>query len=214
MSGQLYEWSCSPRDANTDSFTLPNLGYQDDENVAGLNEFNSPSSDLDVYLIPSTLNCSGTVTAVEFCYFGSDEGIVFGTNYSVFDLYILEQESLAFTVTDLMNVHSTPSNETCTDQAFDEGFSIRYCCDKVPLSLPDQFRLPGTNSAFGAMRTAGTFSTLSYTPDNFPEFEVESYLVSSRTTLAVGDTLSVTDTIRRTNGLRFLQFTICKFIVQ
>ncbi len=83
VEAQMYEWSCSPLDASNNRYTLPDLRYGDDENVASIRG-GLLLSGLDIYPVPSTLNCSGTVLAVEFCYTGLRSNVTYGTNYPVF----------------------------------------------------------------------------------------------------------------------------------
>ena len=214
VSAQFYEWSCSPLDANTGTFALPDLQYGNDENVAGIGDLMSNSIDFDVYLIPPTLNCNGTVSAVEFCYFGGTEfGVILGTNTSVLDLFTLEQNGTTFRITNEINIYSTPTREICTDRFFDDfSLTIRYCCDKFTLNFADQFHLPALNFALGAMLSSGAISALSYDVNSFPQFRVESFqYLFPFDAIATGDTLSLADATRRTDrALRYIQLAISK----
>ncbi len=113
-NAQLYQWSCSALNTSTNRNTLPDLRYGDDENVASIRGGLLPS-DLDIYPVPSTLNCSGTVSAVEYCYAGLRSDVTYGTNHPVFTLLTLEQNGLTFRITGMISVHSTPTDQKCTD---------------------------------------------------------------------------------------------------
>ena len=100
-----------------------------------------------VYSIPSSgLGCTGTATAVEFCYkitkFGINNAPTDG--YLVFTLSMLSQNGSSFTVEDSIPVKSIPSRVKCM------GFRNNYyCCDSVRLHTANQFQLPAKNFAFG-----------------------------------------------------------------
>ena len=153
VSGQLYEWSCSPLDATDNRFTLPYLAYEDDENVARFeNTFELFSNiNVDIYSVPTTLNCSGKVSALEYCYAGIiDATISFHQRFHAFTLLILKQSSPTFTVIDKVDVFSTPVPSICS-----QGRSmLEYCCDRMSLDAVKQFSLPAPDFAFGIIPSA------------------------------------------------------------
>ncbi len=214
----MYEWSCSPLDASNNRYTLPDLGYEDDENVASIGE-NLAGADegtVEIYPVPSTLNCGGTVSVVEFCYARRvalvNNMIAYGTDYQIFTLLTLERNGLSVEITNMIDVHSTPTTEKCTDRRFNFVF-VRYCCDSMVLDMADQFSLPGSNIAFGIIPN----NLLRYRSDRFPELRVEQYSFPTSdqsSTPAVGDTFTLTDDNRRTDvGVALFQFVISKFVV-
>ena len=74
----------------------------------------SPFSDVYIFPLPFPLNCSGTVSALQYCYIGSN----LGTQQSVFTLLFLQQSGSNFTVTKRLPVSSTPTNMICTNRDF------------------------------------------------------------------------------------------------
>ena len=215
---QLYEWSCSPLDTSTGSYTLPNLGYGGHQDVASNfgNLEPSESDRVDVYRIPSTLNCNGTVSSLDYCYGGliqSNSMINYGTEYHLFTLLIFEQNGLTFRITDLLDVFSTPTRQICTDRLlsqFEQHF--RFCCST--LQHEAIFSLPAANFAFGILPRS-LVSQIRYIVRQLPQFRVERYSFSTSLlgTPAVGDTFTLTgdDAVVRTDrALRLLQFGISK----
>ncbi len=213
----FYEWSCSPLDANNSRYTLPDLGYGDDENVASMarSEGLSTGASNVAMPIPSTLNCSGTVTAVEFCYFRvvRDSVIEYGTEYPLLTLLTLEQNNtFTFTVTNRINISSTPTPEICTDVIFDIAplDVYRYCCDSMELNVTDHFNLPAPNFAIGM---SSTFQLLqpAYRLDSRPEFRVEQYSNdgSASSEPLTEDTFTLSR-LRTQQTLRLFQFVISK----
>ncbi len=212
VDAELYEWSCSPLDASNGHYTLPDLGNLDDADVANISQDVEVFDDgVDIYPVPSTLNCSGTVSAVEYCYAGLREDLTYETNHPVFTLLILEQTGLTFTITDMVDVYSMPTTQKCTDSLPVDNSSYRICCDSFVL---DQFPLPAPDFAFGIAPASLAVSQIGYPVESFPEFRVELYSLSTSDldTPAVGDTFTLNDnTSRITNQtLRLLQFVISK----
>ena len=129
-------WECSP--LVNGRYYFPNI------NVA-------PTSDLTdsgqsyVYPIPTNLGCTGTVTAVEFCYGihqrDTTPGRLPAEGYMVFTLSTWNPSGSSFTVKDSIQVYSDPSSIAC--DSTDRGG--RVCCDTVPLVSADQFQLPADN---------------------------------------------------------------------
>ncbi len=105
---------------------------------------------VDVTLIPSTLNCSGIVTAMEFCYASGVDDTPYGREFELFRLLILEQQNgLTFRITNTIDGNTTPTTQICTDRSFTGTNTIRFCCDRLTFNTIDQFRLPAPNFAFG-----------------------------------------------------------------
>ena len=176
---------------------------------------------VDVFPLPTTLNCSGTVSAIEYCYNGNVDSLIYGMRYLViFTLITLEQENLTFTITDVIPVHAMPTPSLCSDRNF-SSTTVRYCCDSLQLNTTHQFNLPALNFAFGMIRsTSRRIHQLRYRSSSdrglfIPEFLVEQYSFN-RTQLdfdapRVGDTFTLDDSSRTTDrGLRVFQFLICE----
>ena len=105
-----------------------------------------------IYPIPPTLNCNGIVTAIEFCYAVQDSQL--NTDVIIFTFLTLQQNGLNFTVTDMLNVPSTPTSEMCTRVPIGP-VTLNYCCDTLSLDLTSlaQFPLPMEQFAFGIVPT-------------------------------------------------------------
>ena len=213
MVGGLYEWSCSPLDGGNESYTLPDLGEWDSVIVfsqIGTALQLASLNNVDIYPVPPTLNCSGTVSAVKYCY-GSSETI--GINSLVFTLLILEKNGLRFRVTDVIQVQHR-SNTNCiaksryTLEGLIDGSDPQYCCSSMNL---EQFHIPQPNFAFAVVPA---HSIIAYNPTSFPDYKVEKYSFPKsvlHTLIAVGDTFTLTNTSRRTNeSLLVIQFVISK----
>ena len=215
VNTQLYQWSCSSLDASNSRFTLPNLGYGDAENVARLGTGNVTLSGgfMDIYPVPSALNCSGVVSAVEHCYVGSASNPLLGQTVPAFTLLILQQSGLTFTVTNVIDVQSMASREICTDVVFSMEVTLRYCCDSMPLDSTASFNLPASEFAIGVV-PGSSISGLSYRVEVFPQFRVERFSVDSSDTPAFGTTFTLTDANRNTDlALRLLQLAISKLYI-
>ena len=207
-----YEWSCSPLSINN-SYTLPDLDFKTVENID--NVVGVTNDVTDVFPIPPTLNCSGTVSAIDYCYIGREDSLIYGMRYLIFTLVTLEQENLTFTITDVIPVHSTPTAQKCIMQTND-----LYCCDSLQLNTTHQFNLPVPNFAFGMIRsTSQEIRQLRYrnrvNMGRFiPEFLVEQYNFDTTQDLdtpQAGDIFRLNDSSRTLDrGLRIIQFTISK----
>ena len=208
----MYEWSCSPLDAGNNSYTLPDLGDLDSADVAQNGQTTRVDNSV-LFQVPSTLNCSGTVMAVEHCYTGSANRIRYSISLPVFTLLTLKQkDSLIFQITDIITVHSTPLLEICSDQLRAFFLFNRYCCDRFILDPLHQFQLPSPKFAF-AIVSASSVNQIRYNEISFPEWRVEqfSFSMPALATAAVGDTFTLSDANRRTDAtFRLLKFIISK----
>ena len=103
------------------------------------------------YSIPSSgLGCTGTATAVEFCYKITNFKINTAPpdGYLVFTLSMLSQNGSSFTVEDSIPVNSRPNRVKCMGSG-NKDWNKYYCCDSVRLHPANQFQLPAENFAFG-----------------------------------------------------------------
>ena len=162
----------------------------------------------DVYIfpVPSTLNCSGTVSAVQYCYRGS----TLGTEQSIFRLLIMQRSGSTFSITNTVMVRSTPTNPICTSKLVFFG-TVNYCCDTLTLDMGDQFSLPASNFAFGTISINGLFAYLpTVTPLDMDHYRFDQSAVST----TVGSTISVgTGNLRSDRTVRLLQFYLSKSII-
>ena len=204
-----YQWSCSPLDTANNRYLLPDLGIRNDGDAADNRELLLASADaVYVFPLPSSLNCSGRVSALQYCYEGSN----LGTEQSIFRLIILQQSGSTFTVNNTVLVRSTPSDQICT-----RGFviflwrSVTHCCDTLTLEMSNQFNLPASNFAFGTISINGLFAYLpTVTPLDVDHYRFDQSAVST----TVGSTISVgTGNLRSDRTVRLLQFYLSKSII-
>ena len=163
-----------------------------------------------IYPIPSTLNCNGIVTAIQYCYGVLDEKL--DTDVFIFTFLTLEQNGLNFTVTDMLDVPSTPTSEMCTRMPGLASINFNYCCDTLSTS---QFPLPVEQFAFGIVPQ---FQLLRYNPNFFPgdllQAEQFTFMVENAGNMPTsGRTYSFSETDRQTDeALRLVKFLISKSI--
>ena len=206
-----YQWSCSPLlEITNNRYRLPNLGDGNDGTIASiaLRLFPSESGTSYIFPIPSTLNCSGTVTAVEYCYRTGNN--LLGTQQLVFTLLTLQQSGFDFTITDVIPISSTPTSDICTRPFLSLS---QYCCDILSLDMLDSFLLPAENFAFGVVTTSSSVDLLTYNGDNYPQFLVDHfrYTQADFSAPVIGDSITLTESNRESDrALRVLQFFISK----
>lgn len=192
---QIYEWSCSSLDPSTNLYTLPDLPVKNPGDISSrdLTEFIAIApEDSTVYSIPPTLNCTGAVSAVEFCYASISH---FHTEEHVYKLLILNKNDSSFTVTNTIDIYCTPSPGICANRTLDPERTIQYCCDKFSLNSQDQFRLPADNFAFGLTSPYSTRRRLSYSDNRYPDliardFELD---ITGSAIPAEGSTFTLTE---------------------
>jgi hypothetical protein len=208
----LYQWSCSNLDSNN-HYSLPDLEILDDhQDVADNRNFllSTLRNELNIFPLPPTLNCSGTVTEVRFCYRSNQ----LGSEVLVFTLLTLEQIGQNFSIRNVINVRSTPTVDICTGSRI-LVLLVQYCCDTLQLDTTNQFNLPTPNFAFGIIARSGTrgFGGGLLTFDaSFSQYavQVEHYRPSS-VDVAVGNTISVGN-LTTGRRLRLFKFLLSKFI--
>ena len=106
-----YEWRCSQYDSTKDRYYLPNFGGR--ANVLASTLINSQTGASYVYPV-SQINCTGTVTDVEFCYTTTSSNVNNNLELLVFSLLTLNQNMDSFTVTKSIAVSSTPNLNECS----------------------------------------------------------------------------------------------------
>ena len=216
MHAQLYEWRCSPLDAANNRYTLPDLGITSDTDVANIGNRNlleSNGDEIFIFPLPSTLNCGGSVSAVQYCYeLPRSTTSLFGIERLLFTLLLLEENGLNFTVIDTIPVIGTPTSQTCTRHHASSSNLEEYCCDILHLEVEDRFYLPAPNSAFGT-RHDFLYSYDPSQPENGHRL-VQQYRLNAADLpiFAIGETFSLDKNIGLSvEGLRLLQFFISKF---
>lgn len=196
-------WSCSPLDKEENLYLLPALKTERarDSFLSFLSDLFK--NDVEVYPVPSSLNCSGTVTTLEYCY--AKSSISYGTNYQIFTLLTLEQNGLTFMISDMIDIYSTPTAQGCSSSSGYES-----CCDSFMLREMNQFNLPASNFAYGLVPSL----SIRLLRNSDSDFRSAEHYSSDVSTLQVGRSFTVTSRDRRTDlALRSLQFAIGKFSV-
>ncbi len=139
----------------------------------------------------SILNCSGTVTAVEFCFVNSS-----ADDRNLFDLLLLIRlDSNSIQVTKSIPISFHPPSVQCDSSK---------CCDVMTLTEQDQFNLPTSNFLIGMVIISSLVAPFH---NVYPRFETTSYQLSvGRPTANSVLTLS----IATTRPLRLMWFHISK----
>ncbi len=159
-------------------YYLPNLGDGNHGAVflLGLGGFldDSQFGVTYIYPIPSAeVKCSGTVSALEYCYTRTSDS----STQLVFTLLILMQNNHEFTITDKIDVRSTPGSSICT---FNH-------CDIAVLNMSNQFPLPRSNFTFGLFLPVSGLKLLAYDPGSFPQFQASQYQANFVGRLDIGE---------------------------
>ena len=211
IAGVCGQWSCSSLDSDTNTFALPNLEFND-EDIVNMSEDFLADFAVRIFPVPSTLDCGGTVVSVEHCYARREDQVVFGAASLVSRLLILEQNDFDFSITDVIEVHSTPTAEKCTFFVNSVGIEFQVCCDTMPLNPTHQFLLPALNFSFGIVPVGNIF-TVRLNENSFPELIADQYRfnITDLGSLTVGETLTPSDMDLSTSlALTILQFIISK----
>ena len=182
----------------------------------GQHLFTSNESVYIIFRLPPELNCSGTVTAVQFCYIGG--ALSSGRERQIFRLLILQESNSTFTVTNRVLARSTQSEQICMLRVFPTAGLFLYCCDVLKLDLSDYFELPAPGFAFGV---ESIYRLLTYNPlqnenDHLKVAQYRFHLETHSST--VGSTFEFNeDDVIKDRALRLLQFYItskqlCRFL--
>ena len=199
METQLYQWKCSILDQNRNQYFLPGLteGGDDPDGFIAANPFNFtlPEVQMYIYPLPASLNCNGTVSAVEYCYAYFNTSTRREEELLVFTLLTLEWNERNIRITDSIGIRSTPDQIKCTDF---------FCCDATRLNLMDQFHLPARNFAFAIAPSSNESAfLLGFNGTFYPQYLVRHYTRS----LFEGSQFNVTPS---DEALRVFQFIISK----
>ena len=199
-SGVDSQQQCSALDAANNLYYFPNLpqleGNDGTVADAALSGSYSTSFSGRTYIYPVSLtqvNCSGTVSAIKYCYMYKGNSRQLGNELLAFTLLTLEQNGLNFRITDRIEVRTTPRSQICTERSS----LSQYCCDTTSLNMVDHFILPASNFAYGiAIPPVG----VRLLGSNYPCHQVYK---PQYQTLNVGSTFVG---IQITQGLRILRF--------
>ena len=165
-------------------------------------------ADVYIFPLPSSLNCGGTVTTIQYCYDGSS--LQLGTEQPIFTLLILQQSGSTYTVNNTVLVRSTPTTQICTSRFVLTVFrTVNHCCDTLTLDMTDQFSLPASNFAFGTVSINGLFAyDATFTSQDVDHYRFNPADVST----TIGSTISFsTSNLMNDRTVRVLQFYLSKF---
>ena len=137
-SASTYGWKCSPYDSANNRYYLPYFGETSE--VFKLLWQDSTVGATYIYPINSNeLNCTGLVTALEFCYTTLD---LFPSN--LFNFKILSRElNNVFNVMKSIRIRANPSLRRC---------AFSRCCEIMEFDIQDQFNITSSTDlaiAFG-----------------------------------------------------------------
>ncbi len=163
-----YEWRCSPLDTDNNKYYLPDFGGT--ASVLGYTWQPSVPGTTYIYDVDeSTLNCSGTVTAVEFCYFRTNST---KNHRNVFDLLTFTcQDSNSIRVTKSISISFHPSSDQC------DSSDSSKCCGVITLTEQDQFNISTSNFLIGMVNVETTNLAAPFT-NLYSRFETPSYQLS------------------------------------
>ena len=205
LGAQVYQWSCSELDEDSNCFSLPDIPIADIDDVLAAAEAGSLLVSLGstFYIFPfPTLNCSGTVSRFRFCYTDSVNNIGFEMERSVFTLLLLQQQidQMNYIVTRAISVNSTPRAAECSTLG-----TQAYCCDTYPAS----FDIPASGFAYGIVGGRGILS--------YSDLTVMHYRSGTpSSTPEIGTVYNIGNNIQTDRRVRLIQFTIgkCTFFGQ
>ena len=194
-STSSYEWKCSPLDTDEKKHYLPDFGGR--TVVLGYTWEQSPAGITYIYDVDeSTLNCSGTVTAVEFCYVRTS-----AMRRNVFDLLILtQQDNNTARITKSIPICFHPSSDKC------DSSNSSKCCDVMTLTEQDQFNISTSHFLIGMVNVAIPNLAAPYS-NMYSRFQTPSYQLSVGQPTA-NSMFTLTGTITR--PLRLMWFHISK----
>lgn len=141
------------------------------------NNWENSAHQTDIYPIPVNSACTGTVTAIEFCYRIHQSR---KSEYlQVLTLSTLNQTGTSFQVKKSIAVYVNVSTSTC------DGTGFVYCCSTASLNITDYFSLPTNNFAIGVKVTDQYTPTLQMFQSSH---EVDGFIYQG--SLEVGGTLN------------------------
>lgn len=142
LEGQstAYQWNCSSLDAANNHYYLPNRNAS--VPAGGESPFDEHNF---VYIFPvplRPLNCSGTVSAIWYCYRSYR---IDNVQKKIFELLILEQQNhTSFRINETVDIHSSPTGRICRRSRSIFQRIWYSCCDTTLLN-----HIPVENFAFG-----------------------------------------------------------------
>ena len=159
-----------------------------------------------IFPIPSESplrNCSGTVVSLQYCYQARNRDI--GMNQSIFSLLSLVKNGSDFTVSNKIQIRTSPQNSICTQWGRNQQQII--CCDSTSLQPTDRFMILPTNYSFGVVVRSLRLLTFA---TSAMEYHAEQFLASLGVNSPNG-TFTLTDANRtQSSSLLLLRFFIGK----
>ena len=200
--------------SNNDRRYLPTYteGTNSDIAMNNISFVNSGQNQTYIFSTLSGLDCSGTVTAIEYCYSGIrsfNPPFFLGNTWPVFALSILHKNGSTFSVIKVTEFATTPtvSNMLCVRADGD----INYCCDVMLLEYAQQFQIAASNFALGITVLDSRAALLEWN-SSFSEYMVEQYLTPSSMYLTAGMSFTLMDSEKVNQTLKLLHFRISKLI--
>ena len=181
-------------DTNNNEHSLPDFGRRTE--VLGYTWESSGVGSTYIYDVDeNTLNCSGTVTAVEFCFFKPSRM----SHKNVFDLLILTQQ-------DNNTAQVNKSIPIRFHPPLINKCNSNKCCDVMTLTEQDQFNISTSNFLIGMVNVETTNLAAPFA-NMYPRFQTTSYQLSVGRT-SVNSMLTLTGAISQ--PLRLMWFHISK----
>jgi len=153
---------------------IPSFPVGSRTNVA-LNRMSYTSEPNTTYIY-SGIECSGVVTAIDYCYRGvasMQRPYFIGTNWTVFSLLVLNGSDNNFIVANAINISTRPTNRNM--KCVRPGQGINYCCDTYDVT--EEFEISSPNTAFGINVLDSRAELLGWT-STFMEFSIEHYKIT------------------------------------
>ena len=169
----MYEWTCSPYDSANDKYYLPYFGEASE--IFQFTWQSSPAGITYVYPINSNqLNCTGLVTALEFCYTTTLPSNNRGTRNAFNFLLLNRQTGNSFEETKTVLVTATPFAASCMSS------NPRQCCEVMQFNPQDQFNITSSSNLAIAIgpQIDGGFFTQGFFPNQHPMYDATSYITS------------------------------------
>ena len=152
---------------------------------------------------PLLRNCSGTVVSLQYCYQARNRDI--GMNQSIFSLLSLVKNGSDFTVSNKIQIRTSPQNSICTQSGQNQQQII--CCDSTSLQPTDRFEIPPTNYSFGVVVGNRRSRLLAFVPSAM-EYRADQYQASLGVNGSSG-TFTLTDSNHiQSSSLLLLRFFI------
>ena len=112
-------------------------------------------------------NCSGTVVAIQYCYWVHKDNI--GSIHDVFSFHSVTRDGFAFAVTDSFTVRTTQHQESDCRKIMGKDY---LCCDTTTLGADNQLSISTDNYTFGVTIVNDQVKPYAL---NLAKFEVEHF---------------------------------------